>query len=996
MIRHIVVKIKASALWTRHRKLLFVSSAVLLPFVATLALWPAHEETAASQPAFLEQNALTADSILNTLTDKEKAALLVFSSFADTLRSPLKSNNTELVWQWNAVAQQELLTDTLPFAPTLSHLMAVRDSSTKTDCYNFLCNKALQHGYNCMIIRTGVPLEGDSGQTGFAGEYISAEDQLSLSIKNSLFPVVWLQTQTEGYLQSRCKALINKANAPCLALPAPQSPDSALASIEVLRSGCQFEGLLVQEIENQNISPENIARLINQGSDLLAVSGPSDKLMVGIQRAVEDGRISAKTLHIKAKRVLQAHLWTRQLPKPTACNINVELLYRRIMQHAAILVENGQGLLPFSDIERKRFYLLTCGDTSFSPLAEQLKEYTPLQWKHLSMAEFMVMPPKLPQGIDFFVFAFFNGSSAFPDSLPLTPLLESLPPSARGVLVHFGQAAELQNFSSFTSILQFHGATALEQQIAGQVLFGGLSADGRLPVPVAGKWNALHGLTSPKTRLAFGIAEEAGLSSEKMQQLDSIALHAISRGAFPGCQVFVARRGIVVYNKCFGRLSYSGPAVSPSSVYDIASLTKTSATTVAAMKMVDLGKISLDMNIGKCFKNTKIEYTRIKPDTLIRIDTFIIKEIPNLKKLVAHSDTIHLNDSMLVAYDTIISKVTPRNNIFTIPFIDLLRHESAAAPVIPLLPYMLYKIAPKRLGFRIKPERLAFVFDSLRRASDNGLPPRTLTDGRTAFDVFFAHRQSDSASHRIAEGMYMHNTIFDSLWMDIKQMPVFPRKVAMYTDANMILVQQAIDSLNRMSLDKFLAKNIYGPLGMKNTGYLPLKWTNRGSIAPTEYDRIWRNQMLHGDVHDPSAAVLGGISGNAGLFSCARDLGILYQMLLNGGSYGGKQYIAKHIVERFTARQADSQRGLGFDKPHHGAIIAPDASPETYGHTGFTGTCAWVDPKEELVFVFLSNRVHPSATNWKIIGLHVRENLHQAVYEAMLERQKNTGAKKPV
>jgi CubicO group peptidase (beta-lactamase class C family) len=130
---------------------------------------------------------------------------------------------------------------------------------------------------------------------------------------------------------------------------------------------------------------------------------------------------------------------------------------------------------------------------------------------------------------------------------------------------------------------------------------------------------------------------------------------------------------------------------------------------------------------------------------------------------------------------------------------------------------------------------------------------------------------------------------------------------------------------------------------------------------------------ITGDKTSSNICLLGGISGNAGLFSTAEDLGVLFLILLNGGTYGGKRYLSENIIQQFVATQAETGRGLGFDK----------YSPKnTYGHTGFTGCCVWVDPDAKLVYVFLSNRVHPSSKNWKINGLRVRQNVHQAFYDA--------------
>jgi len=174
-------------------------------------------------------------------------------------------------------------------------------------------------------------------------------------------------------------------------------------------------------------------------------------------------------------------------------------------------------------------------------------------------------------------------------------------------------------------------------------------------------------------------------------------------------------------------------------------------------------------------------------------------------------------------------------------------------------------------------------------------------------------------------------------------------------------------------------------MGLKTMTYNPLKYFNSQRIVPTENDRYWREQLLRGNVHDPSAAMLGGISGNAGLFSNAYDLAIVGQMWLNGGTYGGNRYISEGTVRKFTARQEDSHRGLGFDKPSRKSIIGKGASADSFGHTGFTGTCIWVDPVHQLVFVFLSNRVHPDPKNGRINSMQIRQKIHSIVYEAILQ-----------
>jgi CubicO group peptidase (beta-lactamase class C family) len=164
---------------------------------------------------------------------------------------------------------------------------------------------------------------------------------------------------------------------------------------------------------------------------------------------------------------------------------------------------------------------------------------------------------------------------------------------------------------------------------------------------------------------------------------------------------------------------------------------------------------------------------------------------------------------------------------------------------------------------------------------------------------------------------------------------------------------------------------------------MPLKYFTTANIAPTEEDKFWRAQVLQGDVHDPSAAMLGGISGNAGLFSTAHDLGILGQMFLNGGTYGGEYFLKKSTIDLFSAFQEGTHRGLGFDKANPKSVTGKGVPVETYGHTGFTGTCMWIDPVNNIVYVFLSNRVYPNQKNWRINTYKIREKIQTEVYNSL-------------
>jgi CubicO group peptidase (beta-lactamase class C family) len=207
-----------------------------------------------------------------------------------------------------------------------------------------------------------------------------------------------------------------------------------------------------------------------------------------------------------------------------------------------------------------------------------------------------------------------------------------------------------------------------------------------------------------------------------------------------------------------------------------------------------------------------------------------------------------------------------------------------------------------------------------------------------------------------------------------------------YSDISMVFMKEICETVTSVPINQYVLQQFYLPLGMQTTGYLPLYRFPLPRIIPTENDVVFRHVLLDGYVEDQTAALCGDVSGNAGIFSDANDLAILYQMILNRGTYGGSQYFKPGTVDTFTAKQSDvSRRGLGFDRwdpiaDHH--YPSELASPETYGHTGYTGTCIWVDPKYNLVYVFLSNRVNPKVVE-KLSSMRIRPRIQDVVYQAI-------------
>jgi beta-N-acetylhexosaminidase len=367
----------------------------------------------------------------------------------------------------------------------------------------------------------------------------------------------------------------------------------------------------------------------------------------------------------------------------------------------------------------------------------------------------------------------------------------------------------------------------------------------------------------------------------------------------------VAKDGKVVYEKGFGHFTYDKTeTVYPETMYDLASVTKICATTMAVMKLYNDGKLDLQKTLG--------DY------------------LPWVRG----------------------------TNKESLKIWDVLLHQAGLKAFIP---FFQETITKTKDGFPM-PEVYAWKPDSLH-------------------------------SVRVAENLYMRHDWLDTMYSRILQSDVGPIGKYIYSDNDFIFMGKIVEAITGTTLDRYVRETFYEPLGMNSTGFLPRERFATSLIAPTEHEATFRKQLLRGDVHDPGSAMFGGVAGHAGLFSDVYDLAVLEQMLLNGGTANGVQFLKKETIDYFSAYHSDSsRRGLGFDKPEKDNATSKDpypsrfASPQTFGHTGYTGTCVWVDPKYNLILIFLSNRVNPEGgTNVKISTLNVRRSIFDAVYAAMDE-----------
>ncbi len=271
---------------------------------------------------------------------------------------------------------------------------------------------------------------------------------------------------------------------------------------------------------------------------------------------------------------------------------------------------------------------------------------------------------------------------------------------------------------------------------------------------------------------------------------------------------------------------------------------------------------------------------------------------------------------------------------------------------------------------------------------------KTLLNGQLD-STYYSKTPSKKYSIKVADSIYLRNNFQVSILKDIINSDLLEKEEYVYSDLGFYLLRELVEKVSKQTFEEYLNEQFYNPLGLSNTYFNPLNHQELGNIIPTENDKEFRKQLVRGYVHDQGAAMLGGVSGHAGLFSNANELAVIFQMLIQKGTYGGKKYLDSATVELFTRQQfplLKNRRALGFDRqlpiPSENGPACKSASQQSFGHSGFTGTYVWADPKENLVYVFLSNRVCPDADNHKISDLNIRTNIHQLIYDAIKASKK--------
>ena len=674
-----------------------------------------------------------------------------------------------------------------------------------------------------------------------------------------------------------------------------------------LNEHLEFDGLLI----SRQTETATLDKMIHAGTDLFVVDSSVEAATTHLKAYIDEGLMTLRDLNEKVRKVLLAKSWMGLDSLPSSVNYadaSHLLLDQRMgyfvdeLESAALtLVSNPDSMLPFQHIHRRHFKIIRPEGAPLATFRDVFSRYADYRDSRTTESEdgkwFPVIAKNLVRST--VIIALDNIDLNLEQHGEWIYSINELSSQTSVVVVNFGNLLNLRHFDPQIAMVQAWESSRNIESLTAQLLFGGATAAGQLPMALSDRLPFRHHAPlGPLRRLSYTEPQAVGISPVKMVGIDAIFQSAIKLGATPGGQVLVIKEGKVIYDKAFGYQSHrKKQKVKRTDLYDLASITKIAATTMSAMKLYKEKKFKMSDRFGKhveCEKGSKVSKI-------------------SLKKLFTHASSLQSN--------------------------------------MPIAPYITLK-------------------DTMDADSN----------------LYFCKVPKGDYNICIADSVYMDQRWIDSIWQEVLSLKPQRRRNYRYSDVNFNLIQRFLETKTNENLDEYVNTHFYDPLNLRHTTYRPLEEFKAEQICPTAHDQRWRKQELRGYVHDEAAALFNGVGGNAGLFSNARDLAVLFQMLLNGGSYGDQQFLDKATIDYFTSNRHGNHRGLGFDKPAKRRKFAPSyskqASSKSYGHTGFTGPCVWVDPTEELIYIFIANRVNPDPRNRKLFRNKIRSRIHNVVYDA--------------
>lgn len=706
----------------------------------------------------------------------------------------------------------------------------------------------------------------------------------------------------------------------------------------VLRNELGFHGLTFTDaLEMKGISGNEAvcAQALMAGNDMLLAPRNLKRELAGVMSAIRSGKLSEESINEKCRKVLTFKyiLGVNQQKKVSGNGVmsrlntpETEVLMNKLKQAAVTLVKNEEDVLPL-DLSLSGTVLLSISSTLTEdyPFYRSLRETLPVTWIRANLDSLASIRKRIRPAQRVIVAVHDSKVASYKG------LIEQLAADKPVVLVCFNSLKVLgglnQAVKKSSSVVLAHSGEPEIQRYVADVLIGKQEVNGRLSVPL-GIYPAGTGVTLDPDRPQEYTPEELNMNAALLSRIDSIAREGIDKGAYPGCHVLIYRYGMPVYNKCFGTHTYEGKEpVRENDLYDLASLSKTTGTLLAVMKLYDEGKFGLTDKASKY--------------------------LPFLKGTDKQNITIQ----------------------------DLLYHESGLPAYYPFYRELIDLKTCKGGLFRKKPDahHRIQIEPNLYACSDFSYKSE-----------WVSMKPSPDYPLQVAANLFVRKEFRDSVLHKIAEQPLKGRSYR-YSCLNFILLKELVEVVSGESMDTYLERVFYKPMGLTRTLYNPLARFPKEEIVPTVKNDFLRGGLLQGYVHDEVAAFLGGVSGNAGLFSTAQDVARIYQMLLDKGVCGDRRYLSRATCELFLkVKSNNSRRGLGFDKPDMDnpdkGPCAAEAPASTFGHTGFTGTCAWADPDNELIFVFLCNRIYPRPFDRKnLMRLDIRTRMQQVMYQSLMK-----------
>jgi beta-glucosidase-like glycosyl hydrolase/CubicO group peptidase (beta-lactamase class C family) len=697
----------------------------------------------------------------------------------------------------------------------------------------------------------------------------------------------------------------------------------------LLKNELGFSGLVFSDAMNmQGLTKakqpgEAEAAALAAGLDVLEYVQDPEKAINTIMDKIGKNEITPESVNEKCRKVLAAKYWTGAFRAdslspngfPAALTSGKSLaLIRELYASAITLLRNEKQVIPVKQTEGMKIATLAINSNDLSLFQKRIADYVKADHFFIDSigSKKTAATLKKLSGYDLVIAGVFDTDQRptrnFGIQEGLNELIGKLNSGGKCIITYFGNPyaiAKLPALEKSSGLLLPYQLNDFTEDLSAQLIFGAIGAKGTLPVTINSGLKSGFGIqTEGGLRVQYGFPESAGLSSEKLLAgTDAIVNEALAAGAFPGCEVLIARKGVVVLTKTYGYQTYDKKvAVGSDDLFDLASVTKISAALPGLMLLNSQGRFSPDATIGSY--------------------------LPEFNK----SDK---------------GKIGLR---------DLLTHQAGLTPFI-----QFWK--------------------------------ETMNEDGSYKKKIYRTGWSEKYPYEVAPGLFINRNYKKKMFSEIMKSKIGEKKYV-YSDLTFIIAPEIIGRITGEKWQEFVSENIWQKIGASDITYNPWQKYPSDRIIPTEYDSLFRKQQLRGTVHDEGAAMLGGISGHAGLFATGNDLMKLMELYRRMGNYAGQQIISSDILKEYTKVQFpgnNNRRGLGFDKPLlDNKTVKPEASypcigasPTSFGHSGYTGTFVWVDPDSEISYVFLCNRVYPTRNNNIVSDLNIRTRILQGIYDAI-------------